>query len=95
MGYKGKRIALISGGIVGGMVIAAILQMLLPFPAGFFYGNISWAIIGSICIVIAFVVIKPEKPEYGSQSPLSILKERYARGEITKEEYEKMKNDLK
>jgi putative membrane protein len=30
----------------------------------------------------------------GSESPLEILKKRYAKGEISKEEYEEVKRDL-
>ncbi len=58
MGYKGKRITLISGGIVGGFIVSVIFQMLYPFPSGILYGIISWLIIAGICIVIAFVFIK-------------------------------------
>jgi putative membrane protein len=35
-----------------------------------------------------------QRPEERSRSPLDILKERYARGEITKEEYQEMRRDL-
>ena len=35
-----------------------------------------------------------EKTDNVERSPLILLQERYAKGEITKEEYEKMKQDL-
>lgn len=33
-------------------------------------------------------------PDHTSRAPIEILKERYARGEITNEEYEQMQRDL-
>ena len=35
-----------------------------------------------------------ERSEAAGESPLHILKRRYAKGEITKEEFEKMKRDI-
>ena len=34
------------------------------------------------------------KPDQTSQTPLELLKSRYARGEISREQYELMKQDL-
>lgn len=53
------------------------------------------AIFGLICVVRWLVGLgKSEGGKETSQKPLDILKARYARGEIGKEEFEQMKKDL-
>jgi len=48
--------------------------------------------------VIAYLVVQftRSKGFYGSvrETPIDVLKKRYAKGKITKEEFEKMKKDL-
>jgi putative membrane protein len=66
---------------------------------GFGYGGMFMWIIFLIVIgfLIYFIVqARKTKGQMPTQyeSPLDILKKRYAKGEITKEEYEKMKKDL-
>ncbi len=59
-----------------------------------FFGVIFWVVI----IIIAYVILKNISNKGGSfispETPIDILKKRYARGEITKEEFEKMKRDI-
>ena len=55
-------------------------------------------VIFSIFIVLGVIhllklVSRSRKATHG-ESPLHILKRRYAKGEITKEEYEKMKDEI-
>ena len=63
---------------------------------GMWFGWIFWlAIIG----LVVWLVINNQKKNQqnfppGNESPLDILKKRYAKGEISKEEFEKMKKDL-
>ena len=59
-------------------------------------GVIMWIILILIIGVIAYFVIKGQKliPKDGEETPLEILKKRYAKGEITKQEFEKMKKDI-
>jgi putative membrane protein len=65
---------------------------------GGFFMIVVWglAIVGIILLVrwLAVSSKKHEMVEGVADSPLEILKRRYARGEINKEEFEKMKKDL-
>lgn len=54
-------------------------------------------VIGIVFFIRSFMTsrqISKCPPPSGSESPLDILKKRYARGEINKEEYESIKHDL-
>ncbi|MFB5606215.1 MAG: SHOCT domain-containing protein [Nitrosarchaeum sp.] len=101
--YAGWRIqkfwllVLINFGL--GLSISIPAQMMLPFPYGL---GISLAIEIAVSVIIVkhFAeeynekIINSDKIHDTSKSPLRILEERYAKGEITKEEFDKMKEDL-
>ncbi|MFP4622072.1 MAG: SHOCT domain-containing protein [Bacteroidales bacterium] len=74
--------------------------MLQSFGHGMGMG-MGWGwIIGLVLIaLIVWLVVKTTSQQTGGtptseKSPLDILKERYARGEIDKEEFEERKKDL-
>ena len=55
-----------------------------------------WLAILAVVAIVVFRLLKNH--EHGIKSgsdPIAIAKERYARGEITKDEFEQMKKDLK
>lgn len=59
----------------------------------------GWIIILIVLVAIIWIVFRAANqnrsinpPE--RQTPIDILKERYAKGEITKEEFDRRKNDL-
>ncbi len=51
-------------------------------------------IIGGIVLLVVWGVrqVRPEAP--AGRRPLDIVKERYARGELTREQYDQMRRDL-
>jgi putative membrane protein len=80
-------ILLFGGGMMGfpigmgfGMGFGAIIMLL-------FWGAI-------ICLVISLTNAGTQKSEEIPESPLTILKKRYAKGEITREQYLEMENVL-
>ena len=64
-----------------GMGFGAIIMLL-------FWGAIIW-------LVLSLVNISPKKSEETSESALNILKNRYAKGEITREQYLEIEKEMK
>jgi len=64
---------------------------------GMGFGWIFWIVIVAV-VIWAIIRIantsQNRKSDTSGETPLDILKKRYARGEITKEQYEQMKKDL-
>lgn len=60
------------------------------------YGGVfMWLILLVLIGVAVYFVIRSDKGRgWGGETPLEILKKRYARGEITQDEYDRMKKDL-
>jgi putative membrane protein len=59
-------------------------------------GVFMWIILLVLVGVIIYFVVQGQKSTAGGggETPLEILKKRYAKGEISKQEFEKMKKDL-
>lgn len=63
-----------------------------------FGGMFMWILFVIIMGVLAYFIIQNSKAKNSGgitqETPLDILKKRYAKGEITKEEYDRMKKDV-
>ncbi len=70
--------------IIGGLLMLVIWAIII--------GGILWLVFGPARGSAANTVMGPGAP---AQTPLDILKLRYAKGEITKEQYDDMKRDLR
>lgn len=55
---------------------------------------IWWFLLIALVIVLLRPLFKTNQQESESETPLEILKRRYANGEIDQEEFEKRKKDL-
>jgi len=66
---------------------------------GFGYGGMfMWIIFLIVIGLLIYFIVQAQntkgKTPTQNESPMDILKRRYAKGEITREEYERMKKDL-
>jgi putative membrane protein len=65
---------------------------------GWLFMILFWIlVIAGSAVLVRWIASYGEKKGQGSQSsetPLDILKKRYARGEISREQYEQMKKDI-
>ena len=66
---------------------------------GFCYGGaFMWVIFLTVLVVAVYFIVQALKSKNSApearETPLDILKKRYAKGEITKEEFDRMKKDL-
>ena len=68
-----------------------------PYGVWMFLQFFFWIlVIAGIVLLIVWLVRHPGRYErgIGEESPLDVLRKRYARGEISKEEFDRMKKDL-
>lgn len=69
-------------------------HMMFGFPGGMFMMLFMFLAIAAV-LYLAFRRQAELRPsEFTRETPLEILKRRYAKGEVTKEQYEEMKKDL-
>lgn len=64
-------------------------------PIGSTVSLVFWALaIAGVVLLVVWFVRKGGRPATSHESSLDILKSRYAKGEISKEQYESMKTDV-
>jgi len=53
-----------------------------------------WIIFLAVLVIAVYLIVRSTRQGQPGETPLDILKMRYAKGEITKEEFEQKKKDL-
>ncbi|MFA7385888.1 MAG: SHOCT domain-containing protein [Candidatus Paceibacterota bacterium] len=61
---------------------------------GWFFMVLWWVFIVVVIIALLRWISERQKNDNNKKSPLEVLKERYAKGEIDKKEFEEKKKDL-
>ncbi len=61
---------------------------------GWFFMIIFWALVIIGVLYLTKIIFGSGKKGGTEEAPLDIIRKRYAKGEITKEEFERMKDDL-
>ena len=92
---------------VAATVVTAFASCLPCYPTGhphgwwhlwWLGGGLIWLFFVILVTVVVYLVWRGTRPRTGNappgETPLDILKKRYAKGEITAEEFGKMKKDL-
>ncbi len=78
--------------IIGVIVMGGYGMMGFGFGFGWLFMIVFWGLV--IWLVYELVNRTQLKTTHTSEDSFEILKRRYAKGEITKKQYEKMKRDL-
>ncbi len=100
MGFGGFGMGGMMGGYggYGGMMGGYGPQGFGFNPIGAIISLVFWAlIIGGVVLLVVWLARNAGRTSFGtsgSESPLEILKARYAKGEITKEQFDAIKRDL-
>jgi len=70
------------------------MHWLYPIGGSWFIVILWWIIIVTVVVVITKLTSPRQGIQFKEDSAIEILKKRYARGEISKEEFEEKKKDL-
>ena len=93
-GFRGVVFGMMGPGMMGpGMMGGYGMMFLVLILFIIIFGLLIWAIWG-IVAATQKSSNSPDTTDYKIESPLDILKRRYAKGEIDKDEYETKKNDI-
>ena len=87
--------------IIGFGVVMDGVTEYLPFiqERGYWFGGFfMWIVFIVIIALVVYLIIRAKRPQdedaLMSETPLHILKKRYARGEISKEEFDEIRKDI-
>ena len=64
------------------------------WPMMHYGGGLMWLILVIVAAVAIYLIVQAQRGGSTRETPLDILKKRYAKGEITKEEYDRLRRDL-